>query len=195
MEVFGLFPFANVDPSLIYPDPGTSSDCDELHPNNSIFVGSATVTQNSNSQNLVAITNQLLTSEAVQINGEAYGGFNPAGGVNSFVMPLILDRYAANDYWTSVNLMRVGGSTAFTVTCDFSDNAYTYTSTSLAADGDATSGLFYNQLDPDGGSGGYVGSAVCTTSETDGKVIAVVNQLGASGTGDLLLVYEGLPSD
>jgi hypothetical protein len=195
MEVFALFPFAGVDPSAVYPDPGTTSDCDEKHAGNAIFVGSATLTQNSNSQNLVAITNQLLTTGGVQINGEAYGGFNPTGGVNSFVMPLVLDRYGANDYWTSVNLMRTGGTSAFTVTCEFSDNAYTYTSGSLAANGDATSGLFYDQLDPGGVGGGYVGSAVCTTSETDGRVIAVVNQLGATGAGDLLLVYEGLSSE
>jgi hypothetical protein len=44
-----------------------------------------------------------------------------------------------------------------------------------------------------GGSGGYIGSGVCTASETDAQIIAVVNQLGLVTGGDYLLVYESLP--
>jgi len=194
MEVFTLYPFAGFDPSIAFP--GASSTCDDLYPGQAKFVGSAQVTTNSNSQKLVAIAQQLSSDDGGETfkDGEAYGSFNPDVATNTFVMPLILEHYTTNNYVSSVNLMRVGGSTAFTVTCTFTDNVYTWTSPSLATNGDSAVKIFYQNLDPTGGtSGGYVGSGICTASETDAQVIAVVNQLGLVTGGDYLLVYEGLP--
>jgi hypothetical protein len=195
MEVFTLYPFAGFDPSVAFP--GASSDCDELYgtltPPANKFVGSAQITSNSASQKLVAIAQQLSSDDGGVTfkDGEAYGSFNPAAATNTFVMPLVLEFYSTSNYISSVNLMRVGGTTAFTVTCTFSDNGYTWTSPSLAANGDSAIKIFYENLDP--GHTGYVGSGVCTASETNGQIIAVVNQGGLVTGGDYLLVYEGLP--
>jgi hypothetical protein len=198
MEVFALYPFAGYDPSIGFP--GASSDCDDLYPNQAKFVGSAKITANSASQNLVTISQQLGSDDGGVTfrDGEAAGGFNPVEATSVFVMPLVLEHYGTDNYISSVNLMRVGGSTPFTVECVFSDNAYTWTSPSLAADGDAAVKIFWNNLDPTGGAtGGYVGSGVCTASEVDGKIVAIVNQLAAapSTPGDYLLVYESLPTE
>jgi hypothetical protein len=196
MEVFALYPFAGYDPSIGFP--GASSTCDDLYPNQAKFVGSAEITSNSASQNLVTISQQLGSADGGVTfrDGEAAGGFNPAVATNKFVLPLLLEHYGTDKYTSSVNLMRVGGSAAFTVECTFSDNAYIWTSPLLDADGDAAVKIFWLNLDPTGGAtGGYVGSGICTASEPDGKIVAIINQLATapSTPGDYLLVYEALP--
>lgn len=142
------------------------------------FVGSAKVTANSASQNLVVNVNQLYPG----VKGEAYGGFNPSLGTRKVVFPLIMDRNYG--YNTGLNVMNVNSSGSTTVTCTFSGSSYTASAT--LAPGQSLS-------DYEGGkiANGYVGSATCTASNVSDKIVGTVNELG-SGTGDQFLVYEGI---
>ncbi|MFZ6027659.1 MAG: hypothetical protein ACOYYS_08090 [Chloroflexota bacterium] len=141
------------------------------------FVGSAAVTTNSGSQPLVAIINQLLPGR----NGEAYGSFNASVAGTTVVMPLIMDDNGG--YFTGFNVQNVG-SAATTVNCTFTNSTYTVSATLDA-------GEALNDLQNDMGTTAYVGSATCTAG-TGGQIVAVVNELGASGSADQLLVYEGI---
>jgi hypothetical protein len=142
------------------------------------FVGSARVTANSANASLVAIVNQLKAG----VNGEAYGSFDGNAATGKVVLPLIMN--ANGGYYTSINLMNVGGSAA-DVTCTF-----TGSSLSLTRNLGAGAGVSLLQSAPDQfGSTHYVGSATCTSST---QIVAVVNELGASATADQLLVYEGV---
>jgi hypothetical protein len=143
------------------------------------FVGSARVTGNSTNQNLVAIVNQLKTG----VNGEAYGGFDPAAATNKVVLPLIMDRN--NNWYTGFNVMNVG-TAATTVTCTFSGTSYTINTGSLAP------GQAYNAIQNGQIASGYVGSATCTAANAGDKIVAVVNEVNNVATGDRLLVYEGI---
>ena len=141
------------------------------------FIGSARVTGNNNDQPLVAVANQHILG----LNGEAYGSFDPDAATGKVVMPLIMDRNSG--YWTGFNVMNVG-SAQTTVNCTFTNTGYTASAT--LAPGKALNALQNGQI-----SSGYVGSGTCTASG-DGKIIAVVNELGPSGSLDQLLVYEGI---
>lgn len=154
---------------------GTNSNCSA----GAKFIGSAEVTANSNSQSLVAVANQ----HRIGTNGEAYGAFNPADASDTVVLPLIMDRNSG--YWTGFNVMNVGaGSTS--VTCTFTNTSYEVGPVTLAA-GEALTDLQNGKI-----ASKYVGSATCKASNPPGKIIAVVNELGPSGTLDQLLVYEGI---
>lgn len=142
------------------------------------FVGSAEVTQNTGNHPLVAIVNQLKSG----VNGEAYGSFDASVATGEVVLPLIMN--ANGGYFTSINLQNVGSSTT-TVTCTFTGSSVTASDTLTAGEG--VSFLQPAQF----GSTKYVGSATCTASAS-GKIVAVVNELGASSTLDQLLVYEGI---
>jgi len=157
------------------PPAGTTTDCI----GGQKFIGSAQVTGNTASQDLVAIVNQLLPG----VNGEAYGGFDPSAATQTVVLPLIMDRNAG--YFTGFNVMNVGSSST-TVNCTFTGTSYTASGT-LAA-GEALTDLQNGKI-----SSGYVGSATCTASNPGDRIVAVVNQLGPSSTADQLLVYEGIP--
>lgn len=137
------------------------------------FVGSAKVTTNSASQELVAIINQLGAS-----NGEAYGSFDASAATGKVVLPLIMDRNSG--FYTGFSLMNVGGAAA-SVTCNFAGSSYSFTKNLQPneAYADIQNGKIAN---------GYVGSATCTTS---GSIVAVVNELKSS-SADLLMVYEGV---
>jgi hypothetical protein len=160
---FALFAFAN----------GANSTCAA----GATFVGSAQVTGNSTSQELVAITNQLLPN----VNGEAYSGFDPAAATDTSVMPLIMDRNSG--YFTGFNVQNVGSSST-DVTCTFSGGV-SYTVNATLAAGAATTALQNGQI-----ADGYVGSGTCTS--TGEPILAIVNELGPSGTADQLLVYNGI---
>ncbi len=143
------------------------------------FVGSARVTGNTASQNLVAIVNQLKPG----VNGEAYGSFAPASATNTVVMPLIMDRNS--NWFTGFNVMNVG-SGATIVHCTFSGTGYTYTTPSLAP-GQASTAIQKGLI-----ASGYVGSGTCTATNPTDKIVAVVNELNSVAAGDNLLVYEGI---
>lgn len=156
---------------------GANSDCAA----GAKFVGSAQVTGNTAGANLVVIVNQLLSG----VNGEAYGGFDPAQATSKIVLPLIMDRNAG--YFTGFNVMHVGGSEA-TVTCTFTGSSYTVSDT--LSEGEALTDLQANQI-----ADGYVGSATCEADQADAKIVAIVNELGPSSTADQLLVYEGISAE
>jgi hypothetical protein len=145
--------------------------------NNVKFIGSGQVTANSNDQPLVAVVNQ----HVLGLNGEAYGAFDPASATDKVVLPLIMDRNSG--YWTGFNVMNVGNANT-TVNCTFTNTNYTASAT--LAPGKALNALQNGQI-----ASGYVGSGTCTASG-GGKIIAVVNELGPSGSLDQLLVYEGI---
>lgn len=145
--------------------------------NGQTFVGSAKVTGNTTNQPLVAIVNQHNFSTN---KGAAYGAFDPASATSKVVLPLIMDRNYG--YFTGFNIQNVGTS-ATTVTCVFANSARTVSKT--LQPGEALTDVQLNQL-----ANGYVGSAVCTASGGDAKIIGVVNELLNVGIQDTFLVYE-----
>lgn len=162
-KTFALAAFSN----------GSNSNCAP----GSTFIGSAKVTANSANQPLVAIVNQLKPN----VNGEAYGSFDPASATNKVVLPLIMDRNSG--WFTGFNVMNVGSSPT-TVTCTFTGTSYTVSGT--LNPGQALTAIQNNQI-----SNGYVGSGTCTAANATDKIVAVVNELNISA-GDNLLVYEGI---
>lgn len=142
------------------------------------FIGSARVTTNSANQPLAVIVNQHILG----VNGEAYSGFDPAQATSKVVLPLIMDRNSG--YWTGFNIMNVGNS-ATTVNCVFTGTSYTVSGT--IDPGEALTDLQQGKI-----GNKYIGSATCTASG-NGKIIAIVNELGPDSSKDQLLVYEGIP--
>lgn len=154
------------------PPPEVTTDCTKGEQ----FVGSAEVTGNTGSTDLVVIVNQL----KLGVNGEAYGGFNPAAATDTVVLPLIMDRNVG--WFTGFNIQNVGtGST--TVTCTFTDTSYTVSDT--LAPGEAMNDVQLNKI-----ADSYVGSATCT-ADSSGKIFGVVNEVMA-GSDDTFMVYEGI---
>jgi len=145
------------------------------------FIGSAQVTANSTSQPLVGVGNQLLPN----VNGEAYGAFSQADGGRTVVLPLIMDRNSG--FYTGFNIMNIG-TAATDISCSFSNSSVTVSASGVQP-GAAMNDIQFNKL-----ANGYVGSATCTGSAADAKLVAVVNEL-KSGAVDNLLVYEGIRAD
>ncbi len=142
------------------------------------FVGSGKVTGNTTSQGLVAIVNQHNFSTN---KGAAYGSFNPDAGTATVVMPLIMDRNY--NYFTGFNVMNSGAG-AVSVTCTFTNSPVTVGPTTLQP-GQALTHVQVNVI-----ANQYVGSATCTATGTDPKIIGVVNELNSIGNNDTFLVYE-----
>ena len=160
---------------LAWDASGTGNTC----VNGETFVGSAEVTTNSTSQDLVAIANQHNFSTN---KGAAYGGFDPSAATSIVVFPLIMDRNWG--YFTGFNVMNVGSS-ATSVSCTFSGSGVTVGPTSL----DPGEALTHVQLGVI--SDGYTGSARCTATGGDAKIVGVANELLNVGNNDTFLVYEG----
>ena len=165
-KTFALNAFANS--SL-----GAAENCADL----GRFIGSAKVTVNSANQPLVGIGNQLLPGK----NGEAYGSFSAEEATTKVVMPLIMDRNGG--FFTGFSIQNVG-TAATAVSCVFTNSSYTV-SGNLNPDqalADLQGGKIADK---------YVGAATCTAA-AGGKIVGVVNQLGANTAADQLLVYEGV---
>jgi hypothetical protein len=148
---------------------------------NQLFVGSAKVTANNPSgtaQPLAAIVNQL---NSAQNKGASYNAFDPAGGTSTVVMPLIMDRNS--NYYTGFSVTNVGTQTT-NVSCQFSPPG-----PAVSGSLDPGEALTHVQLNVLGN--GYVGSATCTASGGDAKIVSIVNELNTVSTGDSFLVYEG----
>ncbi len=144
-------------------------------PSSAQFVGSASVTDNSSSQPLVAIVNQTNFTN----KGSAYNALNENTASASVAFPLIMqDNFG---FFTGFNVYNAG-SAAASVTCTFSagTNAPASITTNIAAGASFTA--------VQGDSGQYVGSATCTA--TGGSLLGVANELG-SGTGDDFFAYIG----
>jgi hypothetical protein len=143
---------------------------------NQTFIGSAEVTANSASNDLVAIVNQLNLSAN---KGAAYEGFDPDSATNSVVMPLIMDRNSG--YFTGFSVSNVGSGSA-SVSCTFSGTSYTASETIGA--GEAMTRIQNGQI-----ADGYVGSATCTAG-SGAQLVGVVNELNTGLSGDAFLVYD-----
>lgn len=166
-KTFALYAF------YLAPGPGITTDCTQGEQ----FVGSAQVTGNTASQDLVVVVNQLKEG----VNGEAYGGFDPASAGQTVVLPLIMDRN--DDWFTGFSVQNVGsGSTS--VNCTFTGTSYSAAAT--LAPGEALTEVQLNAI-----ANGYVGSGTCTAG-SGGKIAAVVNELRIN-SNDNLMVYEGIP--
>lgn len=159
------------------PQPGTNNCAKGAR-----FVGSASVTDNSASQSLVGVVNQLNLAAA---KGSAYNAFNPAQATATAVAPLIMDRNSG--FFTGMNVMNVGTS-ATTVTCRYvksSDGSVTLTDTSASLAPNTAFNVLHNNLL----GNRWVGSVTCTANAAGGLLIGQVNELGA-GAGDNLFTYE-----
>jgi len=172
-----------------------------LSPNNNWltfgkYVGSATITQNGTSANLVAIVNQ--QNYASPNTGSAYEGFDPNAASATVNLPLV----AANNsgFNTSINLVAVSGSG--TATVDYSTNSQSGALAEPVSDSKALSAGqswvliqagapgVWSGLNNWSTAGRYVGSAKVTTTGTL-KVFVIVNFQNPSATGDKYYTYDG----
>lgn len=169
VAIFSLFSF---HASAAIPNSGTSTCARGQR-----FVGSAKVTANSANVNLVGQVNQLLPG----VNGEAYNAFSVADASNVVVLPLIMDRNSG--FFTGINVQNVG-DTATTVKCTFTNATYTVEKT--LQPGEALNDIQQNKI-----ADRYVGGGRCSSTDTNAKLVAVVNEL-KPGNLDQLLVYEGI---
>lgn len=160
-------------PGSCYTDGGSAGS--------SAFVGSGKVTGNTTSQPLVAIVNQITSTNA---NQAAYNAVDPSTATNTVSLPLIMDRNYG--IFTGISVANVGSS-ATDILCTFTGTGYTASATGVAP-GAALTDVQFNQI-----ADGYVGSATCTASGGDELIAAIVNELtsGAAPTVDALLTYEG----
>lgn len=161
------------------PQPGTTNCV-----RGSRFVGSASISSNSASQELVSVVNQLNISAN---KGSAYNGFDPAVGTEMVVMPLIMDRNSG--YFTGINVVNVS-STATTVDCTYTSSngsvSKTFTSDSIGL------GESFNHLQLSFLANGFVGSGICEANTAGAKLIGVVNELGSAASLDQLFSYEAI---
>ena len=158
-----------------YTDPGGSAGT-------AAFVGSAQVTTNSASQNLVAIVNQVTLGAST---AAAYGAFSPADATDTVSLPLIMDRNYG--IFTGFSVANVGNINT-DISCTFSGTSYTASATNVAP------GASLTDVQDGAIADGYVGSAVCTSSNGE-PIAAVVNQLNTGSVlaaEDGLLVFEGI---
>ena len=164
-ETFTLFAFAGV------AQPNLTTTCTKAR-----FVGAAQITINSTSQPLVATVNQTTATIA-----GAYSSFSPTNATSKVVLPLIMDR---NSLWyTGFTVANVGTGPA-DVSCTFTNTTYTVS-------GNLQAGSVLLDIQKDKIADKYVGSGTCIATGTNAKIVAIVNEI-APGSGDGLLVYEGL---
>lgn len=157
------------------------------------FVGSASVTSNSASQPLVAVVNQLNSSDH---KGAAYSAFGQSSGAESVILPIIHDRNYG--YWTSWTIVNNGSSqlAAGSITCTVSGKDGGGNSVSTSFSNPTALNVNESWLEQNNNkiAAGFVGGAICQ-GPSGAKLISTVNQLGqgSSWTGiDSLLVYEGV---
>lgn len=156
------------------PEAGTVENC----PNTGAFVGSARVTANTGTVDLVGIVNQLNASTN---KGGSYSSFNGTTATNTVVYPLIQDRFFG--YFTGISLVNVG-DVATTITCSYSGQSATQTSQSVAPGGS------YTVIQNNAIASGYNGSGRCVANASGARIVGVANQLFL-GSADTFFVYEG----
>ena len=155
------------------------------------FVGSAAVTENSSSELLVAVVNQLNNK---QKKGGAYNAFDPAMGGSGIIYPLIMDRNW--DYYTSWSIVNVGGAdiAAEAIVCEVTgtDKDGNDVNVTLKNDEAVAAGASWTLNHVGLIANGFVGGATCNV--TGGTVIGTANQFASTARWagkDTLLVYEG----
>lgn len=155
------------------------------------FIGSAKVTTNSTSQPLVAIVNQQQPD-----GGSAYSAFNAANASDTVVFPLIKNLYGSAQGVTGFNVMNVGASTT-NVSCVITGKANgvdeSATVTAELDPGEAVNSL---QSAVGGISQKFLGSATCTATGGDAKIVGVINESAEKfkndTTNDKLFTSEGV---
>jgi hypothetical protein len=152
------------------------------------YVGSATIT-NSNSQNLVAIVNQL----SFVGQGTAYEGFNPASAPTTVVAPLVMANNSG--FFTGIQVQNVGTGNCDNIAVAYGPNtagAFVPTNENFPNLTPGSSNTFL-QL---GGqwSSTYVGSATVTGTGATCKLAAIVNEL-SFGAGDQFMTYQALAAN
>ena len=148
------------------------------------YIGSATITNSAN-QPLVAIVNQVRPSPAL---GSAYEGFDPATATTKASAPLIMANNSS--YYTGVQVQNVSGGSV-NVTIQYGPNtagAFAPANEVFSLASGASKTIIQNGAPPGNGStvnnwgaNKYIGSATITAS---GNVVAIVNQVSLSVTGD-----------
>jgi hypothetical protein len=141
------------------------------------FAGSAKVTANSASQNLVAIVNSVTSGTA---NSAAYASFDASVATNKVNFPLVMDRVYG--IFTGFSVANVGTQPT-NILCTFGGTSYTASQNNVQP-GQSMTTVQLNQI-----SSGYSGAANCTATGGDALIVGVVSELG--GQGDKLLYYEG----
>jgi hypothetical protein len=146
------------------------------------YVGSSTIT-NSAGQNLVAIVNQLAST-----NGSSYEGFNPANATAKVSAPLLMANNAA--FFTGVQCQNVGSAdTVITLTYGANTKG-TFNPTAVQQTiKKGASGTPILQAGTAFGTNRYVGSGTITSSGNV-PIVCVVNESKAGGTGDILQTYN-----
>jgi hypothetical protein len=166
---FAIEAFSTSDPNA----------ADDTCANGATFVGSARVTANSASTELVGTVDQLNSAAR---KGGTCSGFAAADATNVVVYPLINDRNFG--FFTGLSLVNVSDVTT-DITCVYSGTPVTQTQASVAPGGTFTP-VQVNQI-----ANGYNGSGTCTASAAGARIVGVANQLRATGTTDTFYVYEG----
>jgi len=170
----------NVFTLMAFPSKTGTSNCSAAR-----FIGSAQVVSNSANADLAVIVNQLRTSN--NTNGASHNAFDVATATGAVYMPTIFDRNSG--WYTAFNLINVSSGTAF-VKCTYANTSVTFTTGSAGlAPGKSVTVSQFNAI-----RDRYIGSALCktytnnsyTTVKPDGKILAVVNQLGPGGPDNLL---------
>ena len=149
----------------------------------------ASPSDNSAGSNLLAVVNQ--TKATTSYLGGSYTSFASINGTPKVVFPLVMDRRGSTQWRTGFNIMNVGSATTW-VKCTFSGSAYTKTQQI-----DVNKSMNANQQNAIAAN--YIGAATCqaytdatyTTLSTTAQIVGVANESG-TGSGDLLLTYEGI---
>lgn len=180
--VYALSAFVNGSSSTI------TTDCKGKRVVGAAFIANAS--DNSTNANLLAVVNQTKAIGTSNLAG-SYGAFDAAQATSKVVFPLIMDRRGGTMWRTGFNVMNVGGAATF-VKCTFTNSSVV-----VQQKVEVNAALNHNQQNAIANN--YVGSATCQaftdatyqTPDTAAKIVGVANESG-TGTGDLLLTYEGI---
>jgi hypothetical protein len=187
---FGLYVH---HPSFVDPNPGSlvSETCTQ----GEWFVGSATVTGNSNGVDLAAVVNQTNFGAS---KGSLYNGFDPGSATTTVLAPLVMDRNYG--FGTGLTLVNAGGGTiaAGDIACTFVSSSGAHADVNASNPDPLDPGEAWSMIHGNAGSpldvplgNGFVGSGTCT-GPGGSQLFGIVNELG-DGTypGDTLFTYEG----
>jgi hypothetical protein len=146
------------------------------------YVGSATIT-NSGGQNLVAVVNQLAST-----NGSSYEGFNPTAATAKVSAPLLMANNAG--FFTGTQCQNVGNAdTTITLTYGANTKGTFQPQAVQQVVKKGASGTPILQAGTAFGTNRYVGSG--TVTSTGGvPIVCVVNESQSGGTGDILQTYN-----
>ena len=161
------------------------------------FVGVATVTQNSASQPLVGLMNQL-NSVDDNDKGAALMTINPSDGTAMVAFPEVYQWYGSYGWWTALTITNISGSTlpAGDITCHAIGSANggavdeTWSNPTSLANGQGWITDLYNGWGPLPNN--FLGGVVCTSAT--GTIVGNNNTLGALAPANLdtLIINEGI---